>query len=50
MERPSDGSTSYFGFQSIFFEKKGNCVTKLKQKEGTNYGFEATEYPDSLGR
>jgi hypothetical protein len=50
MERPNDGSTSYSALKAIFFEKKGNCVTKFKQKEGTSYGFEATEYPDSLGR
>ncbi len=49
-EQPNEDSTSYFGFKAIFFEKKGNCTTKFEQKEGTNHGFEATEYPDSMGR
>src|SRR5580698_10069463 len=49
MEESSEKSTGTIRF-CIFHRPKPAISTQIKLKEGTNHGYKATEYPDSLGR
>ncbi len=50
MEESSERSTGTFRSPCIFHRPKPAISTQIKLKEGTNHGYKATEYPDSLGR
>jgi hypothetical protein len=50
-EQPNDNWSAHFDCKYIFLRREPGIATRKNQilEKGTNYGFKATKYPNSVG-